>query len=59
MMEVKVSVDLTETQVKALLLLLKRQKDLDSELKPLYDTFLDYIYNTMTIEEAEKYFNES
>lgn len=59
MMDVKVSIDFTEPQIKALLLLMKRQSTLDSVLKPLYDTFLDYIYDTMTIEEAEKYFNES
>jgi hypothetical protein len=59
MMDVKFSIDFTEPQIKALLLLMKRQSALDSVLKPLYDTFLDYIYDTMTIEEAEKYFNES
>lgn len=59
MMDVKVSIDFTEPQIKALLLLMKRQSTLDSVLKPLYDTFLEYIYDTMTIEEAEKYFNES
>ncbi len=59
MMNSQVSVHFTEEQIKALVLLMKRDSNLDSELKPLYDTLLDYMYSIMTIEEAEKYFNES
>lgn len=59
MMNEKVSCELTENQIKALLLLMKRQSSLDCALKPLYDTLLEYLYNTMTIEEAEQFFDEN
>ncbi len=49
----------SELEIRSLVLLLSKEKELDSELKHLYDTLLSFLYDSMTIEEAEKFFNES
>lgn len=59
MIDKKMTLHLKNDQIKALVLLMKKESSLDCELKQLYDELLDYMYDSMTIEEADFFFNEN
>ncbi len=59
MIDEKMILHLRNDQIKALVLLMRKESSLDCELKQLYDELLDYMYDSMTIEEAELFFNEN
>lgn len=59
MISESLSVTLEVEQIKALVLILKKEQDIDCTLKSLYDSLLSYLYDIMTIEEAEIFFNEN